>query len=77
MGIPTTWPDCSLSSAALERTELYGGKGFKPHQSGPLPQHPVIGQTAGLTVWPVSLEASRTESVRSFSHYQISSFHCE
>jgi hypothetical protein len=24
MGIPTTWRDCSLSSAALGRTEFYG-----------------------------------------------------
>jgi hypothetical protein len=26
MGIPATWLDCSLSSAALERTELMVGK---------------------------------------------------
>jgi hypothetical protein len=26
MGIPTTWRDCSLSSAALERIELMVGK---------------------------------------------------
>jgi hypothetical protein len=75
MGTPTTWRACSLSSAALERTDLYGGKWCKPHQSGPLAQHPVIGQSAALTFWPVGLEASRPESVHSFSHHQISSFH--
>jgi hypothetical protein len=76
MGTPTTWRDCSLSSAALERNEFYGGKSCELHQSYPLPQHPVIGQSPTLTVGPVALEASRPESVRSFPHHQISSFHC-
>jgi hypothetical protein len=76
MGNPTTWRDCSLSSAALERTEFYGAKVCEPHQRGPIPQHPVIGQSPALTVWPVALEASRAESVRFLPHHQISSFHC-
>jgi hypothetical protein len=65
MGTPTTWRDCSLSSAALERTEFYGGKVFEAHQSCPLPHHPVIGQSPALTVWPMALEASPPELVRS------------
>jgi hypothetical protein len=48
MGTPTTWRECSLSSAALERTEYYGGKVCEPHQSGPRPQHPVLGQLPAL-----------------------------
>jgi hypothetical protein len=76
MGTPTTWRDCSLSSAALERNQFFGGKWCETNQGVPLPQHPVIGQTPSLTVWPVALEASRPESVRSLPHHQISSFQC-
>jgi hypothetical protein len=65
MGSPTTWRECSLSSAALERTEFDGGKECQAHQSGPISQHPVIGQSPALTVWPLALDASRPESVRS------------
>jgi hypothetical protein len=39
-------------------------------------KNPVIGQSLSLTVWLVALEASRPESVRSFPHHQITSFHC-
>jgi hypothetical protein len=73
MGTPTTWCEISLRSAALERTEFYGGEVCEPHQSGPLPQHPDIGQSQALTVWPVALEASRPESVRSLPPHQICS----
>jgi hypothetical protein len=76
MGTPTTWRDGSLSSAALERNEFFGGKGCKIHKSVPLPQHPVIGQSPSLTVWMVALEASVPESVHSLPLHQVSSFHC-
>jgi hypothetical protein len=75
-GTPSTWRDCSLNSAALERTEIFGGKLCESHQSGPVPQHQVIGQSPALTVWPVALGASRPEWFRSHPHDQISSFHC-
>jgi hypothetical protein len=76
MGNPTMWRDCSLSSAALDRTEGFSRIWCEPHQNVPLPQHPVIGKLPGLTIWLVSIEASRPESVGSMPHHQISSFHC-
>jgi hypothetical protein len=54
MGTPTKWRDCSLTSAAIERTDIYGGKLSEPHQSGPLPPQPVIGQSPALAVWQVA-----------------------
>jgi hypothetical protein len=35
------------------------------NQSGPLPQHPVIGHTPAFAVFPVEVVASSPESVRS------------
>jgi hypothetical protein len=42
-GNPITWRDCSLSSGALERTEMMDVEVYKPHNICQLPQHPVIG----------------------------------